>query len=558
MAQLVFDTFKRVLAYFRVSTEHQEDNNSLRSQLDLFHKDRERYGWSRDIEPIQETGSGTSIQDRPGIKQVLRAVESREVDAILVFDPDRLCRPENLRDLAEIYEYFVDSDVKLLTPSRIYDLSVDNDVFSFDIEGVLAKHNRRRLLQNMNRGRLAKAREGRNAGGSAPEGYLVDPKTDFYVFDPERLDVARLSWTLVLEGRTLRDLVKEYDRLGIRSRTGKKWSMTHFHDMFYNQEYLGKYIYGKTRSIKDRKSGRVKIVKVPQKEWIIVENAHPPLVTPEVFYAVQSKLAERRRRTNHNTHMLTAIVRCYVCGSPMHVKYGGGGGNWRRPKYVCIKRAGGGCTMPRIGLNELNDKVWEKVKGILADPDLLVRLATPLQNVDQKQADLRDRGSKIRENIARHEQKKARLLDLYLEGSFPKGELDEKNGNLSRAIQQLKYDLAAIEAAIKALVEQPNSVVDVVKYLKILHYSEAMLTYDQKVKIFRQLVYKVSLTPSLDFDLELYRKPNTDMPDKFRAFPKNLGLKLPVQDSVADGLGDMFGLDVVGSSQVTQCSGNLQ
>ena len=289
-----------MIGYGRVSTEKQENNTSLTVQEEAYEKDKLRYGW---IAPpfIKESGSGTSIQETEGVKEVLRIVQNGEVDAVWVIDPDRLCRPENLRDQALINEIFADNDVKLVTPTRVYDLSIENDAFSFDLEGVLAKHNRRRLLQNMNRGKIATAKEGKNAGGAAPDGYIVDPKTGRYAIDPDRANYAKFAWDLVYHRDfTLRKLVEEFDRRGIRSKSGKKWSLTHFHDMFFNEEYIGKYIYGKVKSVKDRKTGITKRVKRPPDEWIIVNNAHPPLISEEIFYGAQEK----------SLRLLTADARC--------------------------------------------------------------------------------------------------------------------------------------------------------------------------------------------------------------------------------------------------------
>ena len=233
----------RVIGYGRVSTDDQLDNYSPDIQKDAYEKDKKRYGWV-DIPIMFESGTGTSITEREVFQEVLRKVQNGEADAVWAIDPDRLARPDDMRLWTDIHEIFVDNDVKVVTPSRIYDLSIDNDLFSFEMEGILAKHNRRRLLQNMNRGKLAKAKDGKNAGGAAPDGYVVDSKTEKYVFDPERVEYVRLAWDLVYNyDYTLRGLVKEFDRRGIKSVTGKKWSLTHFHDMFYNEEYLGKYIY---------------------------------------------------------------------------------------------------------------------------------------------------------------------------------------------------------------------------------------------------------------------------------------------------------------------------
>ena len=36
----ILDTIKRVIGYFRVSTEKQEDNSSLKVQAELYHETR--------------------------------------------------------------------------------------------------------------------------------------------------------------------------------------------------------------------------------------------------------------------------------------------------------------------------------------------------------------------------------------------------------------------------------------------------------------------------------------------------------------------------------------
>lgn len=541
----------RVVGYGRVSTEKQEDNNSLRVQAEAYDRDKRRYGWNN-LPFIEESGSGTSIQARGGVKEVLRLVASGEVDGVWVIDPDRLCRPEDLRDLAEIYETFVQSDVKLVTPTRIYDLSIDNDLFSFDIEGVLAKHNRRRLLQNMNRGKIAAAKEGRNAGGAAPDGYDVDHKTGKYIIDPQRADYVRLAWDLVYnKDYTLRQLVSEFDKRGIRSVSGKKWSLTHFHDMFFNEEYLGKYIYGKTKIIRDRKTGRVRRVKRPRNEWIVVENAHQPLINEELFYGVQEKLRWRRKRINYYTHLLTAIATCPLCGSPLHVKYSHGGQN---PKYVCTEKRRG-CASRWLNLNELNDKVWDKFKRLLENPDLVKKLASPLESVEYRLNELRNKLKRVQEEIGKVEVKKKKLLDLYLDAKFTKTELDEKNEELNKSLQTSRHEFDVLNAGIKALSEQPNDLTEIIKYMRILYCSKTKLTYSQKVRIFRQFVYKVKLDQHLEFDFELYKTPLGDVPLKFRSFPRQL--ETAVQTPVLNRLGDVLGQNISSSLKVTYSSSYL-
>lgn len=543
----------RVVGYGRVSTEKQEDNNSLNIQAEAYERDKQRYGWTP-MQFIEESGSGTSIHAREGVTEILRLVRNAEVDGVWVIDPDRLCRPENLRDLAEIYEVFVESDVKLVTPTHVYDLSIDNDLFSFDIQGVLAKHNRRRLLQNMNRGKIATAKEGRNAGGAAPDGYLVDHKTGKYIPDPQRSEYVKLTWDLVYnKDYTLRQLVKEFDNRGIRSVSGKKWSLTHFHDIFFNEEYLGRYIYGKSRFVKDKKTGILRRIKRPKSEWIIVEKAHEPLVNDGLFYGVQEKLQWRRKRINHNTHMLTGIATCFLCGSSLHVKYSGGG---PKPRYVCTNKTLG-CSAPRLDLYELNDKVWNKFGLLLENPILIEKLALPMENTEYRLNELRNKLIKVQDELNKIEAKKNKLLDLYLDSRFTKTELEGKNEELNKASITYRREYSLISAAIQAMADQPNDLTEIIKYMRILHCSQTKLTYEQKVRIFRQFVYKIKLDHQLDFEIELYKTPVGDIPPKFRSFPRALRPPIAIQASVTDGLGDVLGQNVFAPIEVTDCSAYL-
>jgi len=137
----------RVIGYARVSTSKQGSSNYLKAQRKGYDRDKTRYGWT--TPPfIEDRCVGFSLKGRAGLKKVLNLVRNGHVDAVWVANLDRLWHCENLRDLAKIYDAFLKHNVKLVTPDKIYDLSNCADTFSFDMEGILAKYNRRRLLQH--------------------------------------------------------------------------------------------------------------------------------------------------------------------------------------------------------------------------------------------------------------------------------------------------------------------------------------------------------------------------------------------------------------------------
>lgn len=100
-----------------------------------------------------------------------------------------------------------------------------------------------------------------------------------------------------------------------------------------------------------------------------------------------------------------------------------------------------------------------------------------------------------------------------------------------------EYDLAIVR--IRALEEQPYDLAEIIKYMKILHYTDIKLTYDQKVRILRQFVYRVKLDEGLNFEMELYITSLGDMPANFRSFPKDLP-GTAVKETILDSLGGII------------------
>jgi hypothetical protein len=207
-------------------------------------------------------------------------------------------------------------------------------------------------------------------------------------------------------------------------------------------------------------------------------------------------------------------------------------------------------------LNVVNDRVWNNFKLLLENPSLIEKLYQPLKNTEYRLKELRDRQAKIQREIEKLEEKKGRLLDLYLDSRFSKLELDEKSESISKSISFYNNEYYMASAGIKALEEQPNDLTEIIKYLKVLHCSDKKLTYDQKVRIFRQFVHKVRFNENLDFEMELYKSPIGDMPEHFRAFPRDL-YSSPVQTSILNSLGDVLGQNPLGAGQVTYSPSHL-
>ena len=82
----------RVAAYCRVSTKHEEQQQSLEAQIDYYTNYVENHpNWVL-VTVYSDTASGTRTNQRPGYQQLLKNCTSKKVDLILVKSLSRFSR----------------------------------------------------------------------------------------------------------------------------------------------------------------------------------------------------------------------------------------------------------------------------------------------------------------------------------------------------------------------------------------------------------------------------------------------------------------------------------
>ena len=199
-----------------------------------------------------------------------------------------------------------------------YTVKFPNQYLMFDFNGIMAKHFRRQLLRNMNRGKPRRAQLGRKAGGQDIYGYRTDDHGAYHIHQ-EEAEVVRLVYDLALSGRTMRQIQRDLADRGIASPRGRRWSVSVIGGILHNDIYLGVYRFQKTRHGKDTDGSRYKVHR--QSEQIVVGAAerpnHAPIIDHQTFTAVQERVAAKRKQSLTRLHLATGILRCSICGSLM-------------------------------------------------------------------------------------------------------------------------------------------------------------------------------------------------------------------------------------------------
>ena len=94
------------------------------------------------------------------------------------------------------------------------------------------------------------------------------------------------------------------------------WHPASIRRMLRNNVYIGKLEQGKSQTISYKNRQRRKL---PKEQWIVVDNAHEPLVDEETFYTVQRLLDTSAKKTVKRSYLLTGLLRCADCGGSIGI-----------------------------------------------------------------------------------------------------------------------------------------------------------------------------------------------------------------------------------------------
>lgn len=177
------------LIYCRVSTSRQERWSPAGQERALVaHAERE--GWRYEVH--HETGSGETISGRPVFRSLLERIAAGGVGVLLVIEFERLCRAQDLAELAKIKTVCRAAGCVVATPAQALDLSDADDDFLHTLFGALSVREKQKMLARQKRGKAERRAAGKWPGGKAPVGYLFDAATpERLVPDPARADEVR-------------------------------------------------------------------------------------------------------------------------------------------------------------------------------------------------------------------------------------------------------------------------------------------------------------------------------------------------------------------------------
>ncbi len=306
----------RAVIYNRCSTEEEAQINALQTQAAESREIVFAKGWTL-IDQYIESESGTSTEKRAEYQRLLDDMEIDKFDVIVIKSIDRLMRS------AKDWYIFVS---KLTEYNKKLYIYIDNKFYTPDdslingIKAILAEDFSRELskkIKNAHRRRQTK-KSGTNITRPMFGWNKIDKNT-FEINEEEAYNY-RLAFELVKNGMGFHRVAKLMYENGVRGKNGKMISETQWRNMIFSPRAYGTVILHKREYDFDTKQFN----KIPKEEWILVDDALPPIVSKEYYEEVMEVLKERtienkftdysRDMTKVGLHELSGKLICSECG----------------------------------------------------------------------------------------------------------------------------------------------------------------------------------------------------------------------------------------------------
>lgn len=331
----------RYCLYARKSTEQDEKQAlSIDSQVKEMLQIAEREGLEI-VDIRRESHSAKDSGQRPVYMELLEDIRRQRFNAILTWAPDRLSR--NAGDLGSLVDLM---DQKLLVEIKTYGQKFannPNEKFLLMILCSQAKLENDNKSINVKRGMRTRCEMGLWPA-PAPTGYLNEKRIDrkgHVIVDPERGHIVKQMFEKVAYEKWSGRKVYHWLRfdMNLRSAYGNKHlTYSNVYLILQNTFYYGVFEY-------PRKSGN----------WYT--GKHEPLITKELYDAVQEQIRTNIVRAETKEFAFTRMITCGLCGSGIcadeKLKKQKNGNIHRYCYYGCSKSRDRKCKSGYINEEEL-------------------------------------------------------------------------------------------------------------------------------------------------------------------------------------------------------------
>ena len=460
-----------VVAYCRVSTDEQDQLNSLQTQKDFFEAYAAKHGMNL-IHIYSDQGiSGTKTKNRTEFNQMMRDAEMKIFQAVLIKDVSRLAR--NTLDFLEAYRNLLSLEIEV----QFLNYQMNNmggNEFMLTLLAAMAQEESHNTSQRIKFSKKFNAEKGK-----VPNlifGYEKIEGDYFHLnINETEAETVRLIFRKYTEdGDGMLKIAQKLNEIGLFTKRGSKWTQTAVSRILSNSIYIGKIINGKQEIVNFPNSKRVK---KDEKDFIIVQNDDLKIIDEATFEKAQTLIKERNaafktNKTRHsNQYLFSTLIKCADCGW-----------SFRRLKrtyqntyikWVCSARNGHGANScgnaVSIDENVLIEELQKYFSSLLSNKEEYIETAKEeFRKSHQETSDLKS----LKKKLSQLKQTKEKAMNLYMANYLSFEEFQSKTADIQAEILRLEYklqtltdapDKKAFEKALDSVFQNIENITDLRK-----------------------------------------------------------------------------------------------
>lgn len=456
----IFEMSLRVTFYARVSTDSDEQQNSLENQISYYENFiKQNPSWVYVPGYVDEGISGISVKKRKDFNRMIADANEGLFDMIITKEISRFAR--NTIDSLKYTRELLNVGVGVFFQNdNINTIDTDGEL-RLSIMSSIAQDELRKLSERVRFGHQQAVKKGVVLGNNRITGFVKNNKA--LVIDEESSQatmVRELFELYATDSYSLKQIENIFWEKGYRNTKGKKISHTTLSGIITNPKYKGYYVGNRTRIVDIfTKKQRV----LPPEEWVIFKDETgllvPAIVSEELWdrankiFQRRSNDVKNRKGISNHENLLTGKVFCTCCGAPYYRKASVDTKGNANSTWVCShKISNGKNSCPSFGIyeEEIKPIIYEVIKDATISADVLIEEYIRLYEEINNNAGI---PSQIKENKSKLvvlEQKQSKILEYNVLGKITDDEF-------LRLTRQISSEIDAITERIKDLERQASS-----------------------------------------------------------------------------------------------------
>lgn len=496
----------RIAAYCRVSTEKEEQQDSLKHQKQFFEEYAQKYGHTLVRLYADEGISGTSLKKRDEFVRLIKDAKIGLFEMVVVKDVSRLAR--NTVDFLQSIRTLKGCGVNTLFITANMD-SLGESEFVLTLFGAMAQEESANLSKRVKFGKKLNAQKGR-----VPQRIYGYDRIDNFTLAVNYTEarVVREIYRLYLEeGLGCRSISLQLNAQGAKTKFDCEWNPRAVRRVLTNSIYCGRYVNNKYE-IEDYLTG--KQVHIPEEQHYHHSRPEWAIVTPEEFDAAQELMNSRRKQYDSGPpfmdarfstkHLFSTLIKCEHCGQSFyqkHYTYVNTRVYWKcrtNDQFTATK-----CdNTVTINEPELLEEIRAYFASLISDKQRFIESVLSDFHKSHEQAAKKVDTGAIEQKRKKLLAKKERYQEMYANDVITMTELKLKTDAIAEELQEIDCDIKRYEQSLAAQKDSENIIKTYIREIERFLSLETVTNLDLRRILDRISVNKTGVVTVILKNLE--------------------------------------------------------